>query len=77
MFSAESVYQPNLDDRTFTVSSGATVGGGSTVNGMAIVRGEAEDYNLWRDLGNEGWGWDGLLPYFKKVSFTTRLVPSL
>ncbi|KAM7202927.1 oxygen-dependent choline dehydrogenase [Naviculisporaceae sp. PSN 640] len=68
MFTAEPVWQPNLNDRTFTVSSGATVGGGSTVNGMAIVRGEAEDYNLWRDLGNEGWGWDGLLPYFKKSS---------
>ncbi|KAK4210072.1 oxygen-dependent choline dehydrogenase [Rhypophila decipiens] len=68
MFVAESLSQPNLNDRTFDVVSGATVGGGSTVNGMAVVRGEAADYDLWKDLGNDGWGWDGLLPYFKKSS---------
>lgn len=73
LFAAESVVQPNLNDRTFMATSGATVGGGSTVNGMAIVRGEAEDYNLWKDLGNEGWGWDGLLPYFKKVGSVSSL----
>ena len=64
----ESAPQPGLGDRTFSVSHGATVGGGSTVNGMAITRGEAADYDLWHDLGNDGWAWADMLPYFRKVS---------
>jgi len=44
------------------------VGGGTVVNGMFFARGAAADYDAWEQLGNPGWGWDGLLPYFKKVS---------
>jgi len=44
------------------------VGGGTVVNGMFFARGAAADYDAWEQLGNPGWGWDGLLLYFKKVS---------
>lgn len=38
------------------------------MNGMFFNRGSAGDYDAWEKLGNPGWGWEGLLPYFKKVS---------
>jgi choline dehydrogenase-like flavoprotein len=43
------------------------VGGGTVVNGMFFNRGSAGDYEAWENLGNPEWGWEGLLPYFKKV----------
>jgi len=46
------------------------VGGGTVVNGMFFARGAAADYDAWEQLGNPGWGWDGLLSYFKKVFFS-------
>jgi choline dehydrogenase-like flavoprotein len=71
MFNLSSTPQSGLNDRKTPVEAGATVGGGSTVNGMFLNRGSAEDYNAWERLGNPGWGWEGLLPYFKKsVTFT-------
>ncbi|KAF1346416.1 hypothetical protein EJ07DRAFT_169883 [Lizonia empirigonia] len=54
---------------------GKVVGGGSVINGMAFDRASAADYNAWERLGNPGWGWDGLLPYFKKS--TTFTPPKL
>ncbi|KAB5551259.1 hypothetical protein GE09DRAFT_965429 [Coniochaeta sp. 2T2.1] len=55
-----------LHNKTFSVAVPAVVGGGSVVNGMAYARGSRSDYDAWEELGNAGWGWDGLLPYFKK-----------
>ncbi|KAF1343514.1 alcohol oxidase [Lizonia empirigonia] len=49
--------------------------GGLMINGMAFDRASAADYNAWERLGNPGWGWDGLLPYFKKS--TTFTPPKL
>ncbi|KAL1597929.1 hypothetical protein SLS60_008417 [Paraconiothyrium brasiliense] len=47
------------------------VGGSSAVNGMVFDRGSKADYDAWQELGNTGWDWDGLFPYFKKsVDFT-------
>lgn len=46
---------------------GRVLGGSSSVNGMVFVRGEPDEYDHWRDLGNEGWGWRDLLPYFKRM----------
>lgn len=43
------------------------MGGGSTINGMHMQRGAARDYDEWRQLGVVGWGWDDVLPYFKRV----------
>lgn len=51
------------------------VGGGTVVNGMFFARGSAGDYDAWENLGNPGWGWEGLLPYFKKVSLLPRSLP--
>jgi choline dehydrogenase-like flavoprotein len=63
-----SVPQAGLDNRTSPLYTGVVVGGGTVVNGMFFARGSAGDYDAWENLGNPGWGWDGLRPYFKKVS---------
>lgn len=63
-----SVPQAGLDNRTNVLYTGAVVGGGTVVNGMFFNRGSAADYDAWERLGNPGWGWEGLLTYFKKVS---------
>jgi len=64
-----SVPQLELGNRTFPLLVGSVVGGGSIINGMTFNRGTRPDYDSWNELGNEGWGWDGLLPYFKKVRY--------
>jgi choline dehydrogenase-like flavoprotein len=46
---------------------GKGVGGGSLINGMVWNRGNQQSFNAWNDIGNAGWGWDALLPYFEKV----------
>lgn len=63
-----------LNNITVNVPVAAVVGGGSVVNGMAYLRPSAADYDAWEELGNRGWGWKGLLPYFKKSA--TFLPPS-
>jgi len=67
LFNYNTVPQPGLNNRTAGVWAANVVGGGSTVNGMVFPRGAAADYDAWEALGNPGWGWDGILPYFKKV----------
>jgi choline dehydrogenase-like flavoprotein len=62
-----SVPQASLDNRTSVLYTGAVVGGGTVINGMFFARGSAADYDAWERLGNPGWGWKDLLPYFKKV----------
>ncbi|KAI7653703.1 hypothetical protein KC318_g14062, partial [Hortaea werneckii] len=57
----ESVPQVGLNGRTSQFQTGAVVGG------MFFNRGSAEDYDSWEELGNPGWGWKDLLPYFQKV----------
>jgi choline dehydrogenase-like flavoprotein len=68
MFNITSAPQPGLNNRSMPIFAGFIVGGGSGVNGMFFDRGSKGDYNLWEDLGNPGWGWNGMLPYFKKVT---------
>ncbi|KAH7122582.1 choline dehydrogenase [Dendryphion nanum] len=71
MYNITSLPQAWLANRTSGVAAGAVVGGGSAVNGMFFDRGSAADYDAWEKLGNPGWGWDGILPYFRKsVTFT-------
>ncbi|KFY14043.1 hypothetical protein V492_02884 [Pseudogymnoascus sp. VKM F-4246] len=71
MFNASSVPQPGLGGRVSGVFAASVVGGGSTVNGMMFDRGAADDYDNWEKLGNPGWGFSDLLPYFKKsTNFT-------
>jgi choline dehydrogenase-like flavoprotein len=65
------VPNPGLNNHTRNPLAAAIVGGGSAVNGMFFDRGSAADYDAWEALGNKGWGFKDVLPYFKKsVTFT-------
>ncbi len=58
--------EPNCDNREMVYPRGKTLGGSSSINGMLYIRGQSNDYNYWRQLGNVGWSWEDVLPYFKK-----------
>ena len=58
--------QKGLNGRQINYPRGRVLGGCSSINGMIYMRGQANDYDAWRDMGNSGWGWDDVLPYFKK-----------
>lgn len=55
-----------LNGRSLNWPRGKTLGGSSSINGLLYVRGQPEDYDRWRQMGNPGWGWDDLLPLFKR-----------
>lgn len=57
---------PGLNGRSIPWPRGKVLGGCSSINGLLYVRGQPEDYDHWRDLGNPGWGWDEVLPLFKR-----------
>ncbi|WP_415127371.1 GMC family oxidoreductase [Paracoccus sp. (in: a-proteobacteria)] len=61
------VPQPGLNGRRIPVNRGRMLGGSSSLNSMLYIRGAARDYDEWRDLGCEGWGWDDVLPVFKAL----------
>jgi len=58
--------QPFLDNREMPWTRGKVLGGCSTVNGMLYLRGHRDNYDEWRDMGNPGWGYDDVLPLFKR-----------
>lgn len=58
--------EPGLNGRSLVYPRGKVLGGCTSVNGMIYMRGQAADYDHWRQLGNTGWGWDDVLPYFLK-----------
>ena len=58
--------EPNCNNRQMVYPRGKTLGGSSSINGMLYIRGQSNDYNYWRQLGNIGWSWEDVLPYFKK-----------
>lgn len=62
----ESEPEPELLNRRMYQPRGKVLGGTSSINGMVYVRGNKADYDGWRASGCEGWGWDDVLPYFKK-----------
>ncbi len=55
-----------MENRSIPYPRGKTLGGSSSINGLLYIRGQEEDYNLWRQLGNKGWSWKDVLPYFIK-----------
>ena len=58
--------EPNLGGRSIAYPRGRVVGGSSAINAMIYMRGQAADYDGWRQLGLAGWGWDDVLPYFRR-----------
>ena len=58
--------EPGLNGRALNYPRGRLLGGCSAINGMIYMRGQAADYDHWRQLELTGWGWDDVLPYFKK-----------
>ena len=58
--------EAGLNGRALNYPRGKVLGGCSSINGMIYMRGQAADYDGWRQAGNAGWGWDDVLPYFLK-----------
>ena len=63
---------PGLNGRALNYPRGKTLGGCSSINGMIYIRGQARDYDHWRQLGNTGWGWEDVLPYFRRSEDHSR-----
>src|SRR5579859_5696009 len=63
MFKTEA--EPGLGGRSLNYPRGKVIGGCSAINAMISMRGQAGDYDHWRQLGLSGWGWDDVLPLFK------------
>ena len=59
--------QPGLNGRSLDYPRGKVIGGSSAINAMITMRGQASDYDAWRDEGNPGWGWDDVLPVFRDI----------
>lgn len=59
--------EPHLNNRRMIAPRGKVIGGSSSINGMVYVRGHAEDFNRWEDLGARGWSYADVLPYFKRM----------
>jgi choline dehydrogenase len=64
-FKAEA--DPGTDGRAIPYPRGRVLGGSSSINGLIYIRGQPEDFDHWAQLGNRGWGWDDVLPYFKRA----------
>ena len=64
--------EPELNGRQVFQPRGKVLGGSSSINGLLYVRGQHEDYDRWRQRGNAGWGFDDVLPYFKKAEHQQR-----
>ncbi len=58
--------EPGLNGRRLKHPRGKVLGGSTAINGMVVIRGQAADYDAWRDAGLPGWGWSDVLPYFKR-----------
>jgi choline dehydrogenase-like flavoprotein len=68
----ETEPQPECHNRKVIAPRGKVLGGSSSINGLIYIRGQAEDFNVWRQLGNIGWSFDDVLPYFRKAENNER-----
>jgi len=72
MWQYSSQPEANLNGREIVGIRGKVLGGSSTVNGMVYVRGAPYDYDLWRQMGAEGWSYEDVLPFFRKAENQSR-----
>ncbi|WP_380054009.1 GMC family oxidoreductase [Falsihalocynthiibacter sp. SS001] len=63
----ETVPQRHMQNKVFRYTQAKVIGGGSAINAQIYTRGNAQDYDNWRQMGCDGWGYDDVLPYFKKA----------
>lgn len=68
----ETEPDPGLNGRRLDWPRGKVLGGSSSLNGLLYVRGQPQDYDGWRQMGNVGWAWDDVLPYFKRAEDQER-----
>jgi choline dehydrogenase len=68
----ETEPQPECDNRQVIAPRGKVLGGSSSINGLIYIRGQADDFNHWRQLGNTGWSYEDVLPYFRKAEDNER-----
>jgi choline dehydrogenase len=59
--------EPGLNNRTVIAPRGKTLGGSSAINGLLYLRGQRQDFDTWRQMGNEGWSYDDVLPFFRRA----------
>src|SRR4029078_10927353 len=64
--------EPELNNRAIIQPRGKVLGGSSSINGLLYLRGQREDYDHWRQLGNTGWSFDDVLPYFRRAEHQER-----
>lgn len=64
--------EPGLGGRSIAIPRGLGLGGTSSINGMIYTRGQAADYDTWREEGCVGWGWDDVLPYYRRSEASER-----
>src|SRR4051812_33362096 len=64
--------EPELGGRSIIQPRGKVMGGSSSINGLLYIRGQAEDFNHWRQLGNAGWSFEDVLPYFRRAEDQQR-----
>lgn len=62
----ETEAEPGTDNRRMLWPRGKVLGGSSSINGLLYVRGQHADFDHWRQLGNAGWAWEDVLPYFRR-----------
>jgi choline dehydrogenase len=63
---------PEMNNRRISWPRGKVLGGSSSINGLIYIRGQPQDFDLWRQLGNAGWSYDDVLPYFRKAEDQER-----
>ncbi len=72
LWNYQSEPEPSVNGRRIPVPRGKILGGSGAINGMLYARGHPRDYDQWRQLGNEGWSYEDVLPYYKRVERDSR-----